>query len=100
MGGNDNVALTISKHRRDRRSAQPWNRLLQFFGAAVNYEEVSSSSHKRAAPKSLDNPVLKRLREDIRNIQGGIDPAYEAAAGFTHAKSAISVYDTTSCQGP
>lgn len=44
MGGNDKVALAISKHWRDERAAQPWNELLQFFGEAVEHEAGMSSS--------------------------------------------------------
>jgi len=41
MGGNDKVALAISEHWRDQRALQPWNELLQFFGAAVEHEVAS-----------------------------------------------------------
>jgi hypothetical protein len=34
MGGNDEVALAMSRHWREQREEQPWNELLQFFARA------------------------------------------------------------------
>jgi hypothetical protein len=67
MGGNDQVALAISKHWRDERESnnttttqnQPWKELLQFFGEAV------SATVEEAAPALVPSTRGEKRKAEI-----------------------------------
>ncbi len=72
MGGNDQVALAISKHWRDEREntttthhhyQQPWKELLQFFGQAVNAEVKEITTPPPASAAASFSPVNSLLVE-------------------------------------
>ena len=95
MGGNDQVALAISKHWRDERENatpttqnQPWKELLQFFG-----EAVSATVEEAAPPPSL--VVATRTEEE--KIQAVVDKAINVA--FDRFAEGHRVYESINSTG-
>ena len=69
MGGNDQVALSISKHWRDERRGEnttPWKELLQFFGEAVN--ATVEEAVPAAASVASDNIIIQAVVDKAINV--------------------------------
>lgn len=101
MGGNDQVALAISKHWREERESsnatptttqnQPWKELLQFFG-----EAVSATVEEAAPPPSL--VVATRTEDEEKtNIQAVVDRAINVA--FDRFAEGHRVYESINSTG-